>query len=216
MGWLIALGILTGLAILPLGVHIAYDAHGPLVRIIIGPLRFTLFPRKKKTKKEKKTETGKSGGQKPAPAEKKEAKPIVTDPPGKPAPQIGGGPWTDFLPLIRVGLNFLGDFRRKLRVNMLQLHLVMAGDDPCDLAVNYGRLWAAVSGLLSQMERFLVIKKRSVNIDCDFMADQTRVIARLDLTITLGRLLALAVVYGFRGIKEYFKIQHKRKGGATK
>ena len=134
MGWLIALGILTGLAILPLGVHIAYDAHGPLVRIIIGPLRFTLFPRKKKPKKAKKTETGKSGGQKPAPAEKKAAKPIVTDPPGKPAPQTGGGPWTDFLPLIRVGLNFLGDFRRKLRVNMLQLHLVMAGDDPCDLA----------------------------------------------------------------------------------
>lgn len=215
MGWLIALGILTGLAILPLGVHVNYDASGPVIRVIIGPVRFTVFPRKKKENKKNKTAKTSAPPKEKIPASKPAAKPIVTDPPPKPVPKKGGS-WTDFLPLVRVALNFLGDFRRKLRVNMLQLHLVMAGDDPCDLAVNYGRLWAAVSGLISQLERFLLIKKRSVNIGCDFTADQTLVEARLDLTITLGRLLGLAAVYGFRGIKEYFKIQNKRKGGATK
>jgi hypothetical protein len=192
-----------------------YDASGPVIRVIIGPVRFTVFPRKKKVNKKKKAAKTTAPPKEKTPASKPSAKPIVTDPPPKPVAQKGGS-WTDFLPLVRVALNFLGDFRRKLRVNMLQLHLVMAGDDPCDLAVNYGRLWAAVSGLISQLERFFIIKKRSVNIGCDFTADQTLVEARLDLTITLGRLLSLIVVYGFRGIKEYLRIHNKRKGGATK
>ena len=39
-------------------------------------------------------------------------------------------------------------------------------------------------------------------------------IARLDLTITLGRLLSMVTVAAVRGIKEYLKINKKRKGGA--
>ena len=44
---------------------------------------------------------------------------------------------------------------------------------------------------------------------------ETLVIARLDLTITLGRLLGLAIVYGIRALREFLKLQKKRKGGAT-
>ena len=51
MGWLIALGVLFLLAALPLGVSAKYDSGGPLVKIIAGPIRFTLFPRPKKEKK---------------------------------------------------------------------------------------------------------------------------------------------------------------------
>ena len=53
MEWLITLGILTLLAILPLGVSVIYNESGPLVRLIAGPVRLTLFPKKKKDKKEK-------------------------------------------------------------------------------------------------------------------------------------------------------------------
>ena len=59
MGWLIALGILILLAILPLGVSVRYDSEGPVVRLILGFIRITLIPGKKKEnnpKKEKKTE----------------------------------------------------------------------------------------------------------------------------------------------------------------
>ena len=38
MGWWITLGILVLLAILPLGVSVHYNADGPLVRIILGPV----------------------------------------------------------------------------------------------------------------------------------------------------------------------------------
>ena len=53
-------------------------------------------------------------------------------------------------------------------------------------------------------------------MECDFTASETLVLARVDMTITLGRLLALIVVYGIRAVKEFLTIQKKRKGGAVK
>ena len=203
MGWLIALLILFLLAILPLGASVLYDEDGPRVRIVAGPVKIQVFPMKKKAKKDK---TKKEAKKKPA-KEGKAAK--------KPAPKRkSGGSWTDFLPLVQVALDLLNDFRRKLRVNELKLHLTMAGDDPCDLAVNYGRMNASLAALLSQLERFLVIKKRDVHIDCDFAASETVILARLDLTITLGRILSIAAVYGVRGLKTFLNIKKQREGGA--
>ena len=203
MGWIIALLILFLLAILPLGASVLYDEDGPRVRIVAGPVKIQVFPMKKKAKKDKPKKEAKK---KPAKAEK---------PAKKPAPKPkSGGSWTDFLPLVRIALDLLNDFRRKLRVNELKLHLTMAGDDPCDLAVNYGRMNASLAALIAQLERFLVIKKRDVHIDCDFAADETVNLARLDLTITLGRILSIAAVYGVRGLKTFLNIKKQREGGA--
>lgn len=211
MGWLITLGVLLLLAVLPLGVRITYDSGGFLAKIIAGPLKITVFPlpKKEKKKKQPQQETEKA----------ESAAPKNPEPP--PAPKQAqtkkenGGSLLDFLPLVKLALDLLGDFRRKLRLNHLELKLIMAADDPCDLAVNYGRAWAAVGNLLPQLERLFVIKKRNIEVACDFTASQTLVIAQLDLTITLGRLLALIAVYGFRAVKEFLKIKKKRKGGAV-
>ena len=203
MGWVIFAGVLLLLAILPLGVWIRYDEAGPLVRVVAGPLKITVFPvRKKKAAAPKKEKAPK-----PEPPQKQKEQ--------KPAKKAKGGSLMDFLPLVKVALDLLGDFRRKLRVDELYLRLILAASDPCDLAVNYGRAWAAVGNLLPQLERFLVIKKRDVAVECDFTASQTLVTAQLKITITLGRLVTLAVVYGFRGLKEFLKLKKKRKGGAT-
>ena len=216
MGWWITLGILVLLAILPLGVSVKYDSDGPLVRVIAGPLKLTVFPLPKKEKKNKK-KAKKEMAKFEEPSEKppENPKPPAPSMKDKPPKQTGGS-WTDFLPLVKVALDFLGDFRRKLRVNVLELKLIMAADDPCDLAVNYGRAWAAVGNLMPQLERLFVIKKRNVEVECDFTASETLVIARLDLTITLGRLLGAVVVFAVRALKEFLKINKKRKGGAEK
>lgn len=203
MGWVIFAGVLLLLAILPLGVWIRYDEAGPLVRVVAGPLKITVFPvRKKKAAAPKKEKAPK-----PEPPQKQKEQ--------QPAKKAKGGSLTDFLPLVKVALDLLGDFRRKLRVDELYLRLILAASDPCDLAVNYGRAWAAVGNLLPQLERFLVIKKRDVAVECDFTASQTLVTAQLKITITLGRLVTLAAVYGFWGLKEFLKLKKKRKGGAT-
>ena len=226
MSWWITLGILTLLAILPLGVSVRYDEDGAAVRLIAGPVKITLLPRPqkdKKPKKEKDTDKQQKPAEQPVQTEsaRQEVPPQTQNPEEKkpeeqksPAPKKGG-PITDSLPLVRIALDMLGAFRRRLRVNVLELKLVMAADDPCDLAVNYGRAWAAVGNLMPRLERVLVIKKRNIEVECDFETTKTLVTARLDLTITLGRILATVVVYGVKALIEFLKIKNKRKGGAS-
>ena len=201
MGWLITLGILVLFAICPLGIGAVYDDGGLLLRLLAGSFRIPVYPTKKE-KKSKRTVQKKTTAAKTNAGEEKVSK--------------QGGSLTDFLPLVQLALDFLGDFRRKLRVKRLELLLIMAGDDPCDLAVNYGKAWAAVGNLMPQLERIFKIKKRDVHVACDFTAVQTRIYAKADITITLGRLLGLVAVYGIKAICEYSKISNSRKGGAAK
>lgn len=203
MGWLIFLAILIGLGCLPLGVRLRYDEDGPLAAVLLGRLPIVLYPvpgwLKKLTSREKKTGENKPKEEKP----KKEK-------PQKAAENPQGGSWKKFLPLVQLGLHFLGDFRRKLRVNRLVLRLTLAGDDPCDLAVNYGRAWAAVGNLLAALERAFVIQKRDVEVQCDFLGEETKVVFAMDLTITLGRVLGLLVKYGIRAVKILLKMKNQK------
>ena len=203
MGWLIFLAILIGLGCLPLGVRLRYDEDGPLAAVLLGRLPIVLYPvpgwLKKLTSREKKTGENKPKEEKP----KKEK-------PQKAAENPQGGSWEKFLPLVQLGLHFLGDFRRKLRVNRLVLRLTLAGDDPCDLAVNYGRAWAAVGNLLAALERAFVIQKRDVEVQCDFLGEETKVVFAMDLTITLGRVLGLLVKYGIRAVKILLKMKNQK------
>lgn len=201
MGWLIALGVIAALSILPLGVVAQYHGGGPLVQAYIGPVPITLYPARKKKAEKKKPARKKAGSKKKTgTAEKKKS----------------GGSLADFVPLVKLALEFLKEFfRRKLRVRHLELKVILSGGDPCDLAVNYGKCWAAMGNLWPLLEELLIIRKRDVEIECDFTSDKTLVFARVDLSITLGRLLSLAVRYGIRALKEIFKLQKIRKGGAS-
>lgn len=216
MGWVIALGIFVLLAILPLGASVIYDRNGPLVRIIAGPLKIQVFPMKKKAKQDKpKKEKKQEPEQTETPPEEQPAEPVEEKKKKPPKDPDEGGSVLDFLPFVELLFNFLGDFRRKLRIGHLKLHLTMAGDDPCDLAVNYGRANAGMAALIAQLERLFVIKHRDVHINCDFMAEETTILARLDISITLGRIISLLVCYAVRALKTYLSIQKKRKGGAN-
>ena len=205
IGWLIALAIIVLLAVLPLGVSAIYDTGGPKVRLILGPYKLILFPKDKKEKIAKEKQPKPKGTKKTKTKQTPEKK------------ETNGGNISDFFPLVDALLDFLGDFFcRKLRVNRLDLNLVLAGEDPCDLAVNYGRAWAALGNLVPVLERFFVIKKRDMQVQCDFTAEKTVIYARLDLSITVGRLLSLGVRYGIRVLREFIRITKLRKGGAVK
>lgn len=222
MGWVITFSILFLLAILPLGVRVHFNAEGLNVKLVIGPVRIQLVPAKKKRKKKKEN---------PEKQEKQKKTETKTEEKVKPAKQVGvanppkpdvpsekkeqGGSILDFLPLVKTLFEFLGDFRRKLRIRNLQLKLIMAGGDPYNLAVNYGRAWAAVGNLLPKLEQWFVIKKRDIEVECDFVAAKTTVIAHMDLRITLGRLLAAAVKFAVKALIKFLKIKKKRKGGAV-
>lgn len=197
MGWLIAIGILVLIAILPIGVSLVYHAGEAFCWLLFGLVKIRMFPRgKKKKEKPPKNVKNREKGK----LEKADTKPK--------------GSWKDFLPIVRVGVEFLGKLRHKIRVKRLELNVVMAGEDPCDLALNYGRVWAGVGNLMPLLEQIFVIKKRDIQVKCDFTAEDTKVSGRLDITITVGRAICLAIKYGVKALREYFKIIKLRKGGA--
>lgn len=211
MGWLIAMGILLAIGIIPVGLRVRYNDAGMRLWVLAGPVRINLYPRPQKEKKEKQ-ENAQKKEKKPTTGKKaSEQKEAKTDPAAAPEK---GGRLTDFLPLAQMALEFLGNFRRKLRLDNLYFRLILAGEDPYQVAVSYGRCWAAVGNLLPQLDRLFVIQKRDIEVECDFTASETLVIFHLALTITIGRLLTTAGKFSVRVLKEYLKIRKKRKGGA--
>ena len=203
MGWLIALGILVLIAILPVGIRIEYDSDGFYASAIIGCIHIPVFPVKKKAKKEKKA---------PKPTEEKKAEKTTEKKPE--LKKKKGGNIGDFLPVLDRVLDFLSAFRRKLRINQLELVLTLGGGDPCDLAVNYGRGWALLGNLVPVLENAFIIKKRNLEVECDFLAENTAMIARVDISITVGRMIALLGARGIPIAWEFIKVINKRKGGA--
>ncbi len=193
MGWVIALAVIVLLAWLPLGIGAKYDSSGVAAWLLAGPFSIPVYPRKKKTQKQ----------EKPAKS-------------AAPKGQEKGGALSNALPVVRLVADFLKDFRRKLRVRNLTVHAALAGDDPCDLAVNYGKASAALGGLIPLLEQAFVIQKRDIQCVPDFTAEQTRVLVRLELTVTLGRLLVLCGHHGKRLICEILKNKKLSKGGAMK
>lgn len=194
MGWLIAVAVVALLLMMPLGIDAGYNQNGGFAILQIGPFGRQLYPaaknKNKKSEKSGKTKDSKKQGSQP------------------------GGSVGDFIPLVKLVLKFLNDFRGKLRVELLQLNVILGGGDPCDLGQNYGKACTAWANFQPHLESFLKIKKRDVKIQCDFEAGQTLVTARVILTITFGRVLSLGIVHGFKIIKEYINISKNRKGGA--
>lgn len=213
MGWGIFFACLVVLALLPLGIRASYGEAGFEARVIAGPVKITLFPRKKRKKKPKTADSLEKTTQETTKASSEKKRP-ETETTEKDEPGLqSGGSLERFVPWIRLGLDFLGALRRKIRLDNLYLHVVLAGDDPCDLAVNYGRAWAAVGDLLPKLERIFVIRKRDIQVGCDFTAEKITVAARGDMTMTLGRTLCLGTIYGIRALKIFLTM--KREGGAA-
>lgn len=201
MGWGIALAAVLLLAMFPLRVKFRYGADGFTVKACVGFITVWKSPSDKPKAGHKKDKRKKSSTN--AGTEQKQPK------------KKSGGSVLDFLPLVRLTLELLSDFRKKLRVTRMDVNLVLSGEDPCDLAVNYGRVWAAVGNLIPVLERSLVMKKRNIRVGCDFTSEQTTVTADIIVAITLGRILHLLMKYGVQGTREYLNITKSRKGGTV-
>ena len=218
MLWLIIPGILILFCLLPLGIGAVYGKQDPRVCLILWKVKIPLYPRKPKKPKKEKAPVKPSGnsprqenkqqpvlskGQKPTKEAKQEASPAKDKKPSEEAKQEEDAPW-DFEKLksiLHLIVPFLGDLRRKIRITRLQGYLLLAGGDPCDLAVNYGRAWAALGNLQALLNRAFVIKKQDLQVGCDFAGDNTLFYGRADITITLGRLLSLVLRYGWKLLK---------------
>ena len=198
----VILAVLLLIGCIPVGVDAAYGEGGVRLAVKIWLFRLQLLPQKPKKKKKP--------AKKAAPKQKK---PAPEKPAGekKPNPLLSGGV-DGILELLELGVQTLGDLRRKLRVEELTLHVTFAGDDPADAALHYGQAWAAVGVLMPALDRLFVIKKRDICPILDYNREQMSVDAHLILTITIGRALALGLKAGLGFLK---LLNDSKKGGAN-
>lgn len=197
----ILLGFLCLLAlvlILPAGASVRYGSFGLELKLILGPLRLTILPRKKRSKKrsrkEKKAEIrnkGKSPQKKQSTAGNSE--------------QPKGGKLSLLKEYIPIALDLLGAIRRRLILRRLVLFVNLSGDDPCDLAMLYGKANAAIGAVIPLLEQAFRIKKRDIQVFCDFMADETEVYANLEIVACPARMLAVVLRYGWRFLRTLMK-----------
>ena len=202
MSWwmivLLVLAVFVLIGCIPVGVDAGFDGEVRLA-IKIGLIRVRILPSKpKKPKKQKKKQpAAKKTAQKPAPAPKK--------------PLFSGDP-QELRALLQLGVRTLGELRRKLRVELLILHLYFGGgDDPAKNAIAYGRAWAVLGGITPLLDQLFAIKKRRIEPHFDPQAGKPRVEGRMVLTITIGRALALGIRAGLGFLKI---VKEKKKGDA--
>ena len=182
MWWIIPLvivAVVAGLAALPIGLRVIYDKNGLTAKLLVCFFSYKLniteineksFERRMKTKKKME--------------ENPDYHPPIIHP---------DGTLREFFPLLDLYLQLLFNKKYKLRVNLLEMKLTMANDDPFDLAMNYGKAQMIIAGLLPQLERIFNIKKKKIDVACDFLAEETMLYARADLRMPLARLLGALV-----------------------
>lgn len=184
MWWIIPLAVIlliTGLAFLPVGVRLIYDQNGFTVKLLIWFFPYKLNMKQISTNYWERR--------------KKYRRKVIEDPECQPETLKPDGTLREFIPLLNLGLQLLFNKKHKLYVNLLELKLTMVNDDPFDLAMNYGRAWAIINGLLPQLERIFNIKKRRLDVNCDFLADEAMIYTRIDLLIPLVHLIAALVAF---------------------
>lgn len=101
----------------------------------------------------------------------------------------------EFWAELKTALGLFWNLCPRLRVKRLVLQLHLAGENPATLAMQYGGAWAAIGNLIPLLEEAFVLKKRELDVDCDFAGEKTSLEAKLDISIGLGRLLLCLVRY---------------------
>lgn len=188
------LALLTLLNLLRVGVSAGYEAQAFSVSARVGPLTIPVWPR--------------------PPAEEPK-KPIKEKPPKEPkAPQEQTKEkeldFDTILALAKLALKAAGSFRRKLTVELFRLVFVAGSSDPYETAMQSAYVQAALGSLRPLAERALHIQERDVQVGADFTADKPRIEARLTLTIRIGQIVAIGVVFGVG----YLKLMLQKKKAA--
>ena len=179
MWWIIPVAIvlvIAGLAVLPVGLRVIYDKDGLTAKLLVWFFHYKLNI----------TEINEKSLQRRLKTKRK----IEENPDFQPKLVRMDGSLRQFFPLLDLYLQLLFNPKYKLRVNLLELKLTMANDDPFDLAMNYGKAQTIIHSLMPQLERIFNIKKKKLDVGCDFLAEEPMLYVRADLRIPLARLIA--------------------------
>ena len=176
---LIVLLVLFLLGQIRIGAQVEYCEKGLSVRIRAGAIMIPVFPLKEK--KEKKTP--------------KPAKPAAPEPKGKKGGLLKLA--MKFIPLV---LDTVKKFRRKLRVDRLDMNLVVCAPDPADAALRYGQANALLGCLWQPITQAFHVKDGHAHVAVDFDARTPTIYILAFMSLTIAQTLGLAVVFGAKAL----------------
>ena len=197
---LLALAALIVLVcLLRVGVDASYEDDVLTLKVVAGPVTLTILPKKPKPEKKKKPK-------KPKKPKKKDDKP-------KEKKKLS---LSFLLGVAKLALQAVNTFRRKLHVDVFRLVFIAGGSDPYDVAMLTGKVRAALDGLYPLAKRALIIRKREVLVGADFLADKPAVSGRLRLTIRIGQVLGIGIVFAVRALVLLLKDKNRPKDDKPK
>ncbi len=195
--------VLLLLGFIRVGGRAEYHAGGLIVTLRVMGIPIRIFPQKPKKKGKKKRTEKKAAkaGKKPVARERKEP---------------SGGTVRLLLTLLPDILDMLGRLSRHIRIQPLEIdYTVPGGEDAAAAAIQYGRLSAACGGVLPLIENHFDVRQRRVRLGVDFQAQEPVIAVRAGLSISLGRLLAIALRFCVRAVKAMGKTEKKPQGQAV-
>lgn len=186
--------LLVVLLLLPAQVRFRYDQGELALWVRFGPVKLQLFPpEEKKEEPEKKP--------------KKKAKP-KKEKPKKPKGKINREQILYSLetlpPILGRALRRTG---RRLRFAPLKIHLLVAGPDPADTAMLYGRLEAALSAGLPVLHRLVHIREQDIRLFLDFQQEQMDLIADVGVALRPWDLVSVGVRAGGSLLKWFLRFR---------
>ncbi|MCL2392199.1 MAG: DUF2953 domain-containing protein [Oscillospiraceae bacterium] len=194
----IVIAALLLIALLRFGVFLEYGSEGVIVKLLVGPLVLKVFPSKEKPDEKERKARKKA---------KKELKKEKDK--DKQKKQLPGGLQT-FLDMIPPLINMLSRIKRRLLINNLTVHFVVAGTDASKTAMTYGVVNAALGSLASFLDNNFRVKHRDFHVDVDFLSEQQTVYARASFSLAVWE--SLYIVFAlFPIIKIFFKPQKTPK-----
>ncbi len=191
-GWIVFLCIVLALCLLfgaSLSVHISAGSSHMAVSVHYLLLGIHILPQKEK--KQKKPKQAKEKKKKPKETAEKEQKKRTL-------------PETVELirSLISAMLPPLGIVRSHLRINNVELYMVVCGDDAADCATSYGKMCAYVNGGLAALRNLFRIHVKKCMITPDFTGSETRYSVSCKVKIRVIFLLAAGVYGLLRAVKQ--------------
>ena len=189
-------GILLALILLlqiPVRVRASYGQGDLALWVRFGPVKLQLFPRPEKAEKpEKKPKKEDEGPEKKPQKEKK--KKAKKEKPKKPKARINREQIFYALeklpPILGRALRRTG---KSIRIEPLKVWLLVAGSDPADTAVLYGRLEAALAAGLPVLRRVVRIRDEDIRLYLDFTEQQMDCIADVGIALKPWSLVTMGV-----------------------
>jgi hypothetical protein len=188
-----------------IGAEVRYGQDGAQVQARAGIFRITLFPRKpaeqkkKPSKSEKKTTKVKSV-QKQSGKDKKDGKKLTVDQICDLAKQ--------FVPLV---LEAAGCLWSKLVMDILEISIVIGGNDPADAALSYGQVNAALGAVWKPLNEAFHVRNGRGHVEVDFDNPDTTLYVHAALSIKIGQVLWLGIYFGVKALKRFLEFRKIQK-----